>query len=643
MTNRYQFNVCVLVLQLLLFHKGIAQFPPIDSVRREIISSADDPGRAKAILGLTRYMNSVPVDTLSHYFKEASLMAARTGDQSLQRWASYVLAACELKKGHTEKVISLIDTARIFQFKQSDDQPLYYKLKLLKANALNRLNERLKALDLQYELLRQAEKDGYLLAQTYLLNYIGATYLNTGRTTDAREQWLKGLQLIREHPSKDFDEIETVIHSNLILYYFNLLDSGRNKLMTDSFLYYTNRSIDLSRRHQVYWIEASALTYRGDYYAMAGRVNEGEQDFNQAVAIRNLIGDPLYTTNDLIRLASFFLHQKKYDSSISVLHRAMKEMKRGHLSEPQMQILALLSVAYKSKGDYRAYSQSLEQFILDADTAYRLNAAEKMAEISTRYDVQKKEATIIRQQLELSRRFNYIVASLLLLAIAVPLTYFYIRRYKRTQAEKSLVAVKDAEEKERRRIAAELHDNIGVQANAILHNSRLLNDESLEREQLVNNLQETARDMLGNLRETVWALKRTDVTCAETWIRLIHFVSQVKRNFSDIQFSISGDTPAEQKITSIRALHLMMVVKESVHNAIRHSASATISIKSSYQDEWKIIIRDQGQGFDVMAKEGQPDSNGLLNMKERAAAGHFRVIVRSVMQQGTEVEICFPV
>lgn len=62
-------------------------------------------------------------------------------------------------------------------------------------------------------------------------------------------------------------------------------------------------------------------------------------------------------------------------------------------------------------------------------------------------------------------------------------------------------AVKDAEENERRRIAAELHDNLGVQANAILHNSSLLQGENASTNTVVSEYQETAKEMLHDLRK----------------------------------------------------------------------------------------------------------------------------------------------
>ena len=505
------------------------------------------------------------------------------------------------------------------------------------------MNERARALELQLSLLKEAENDKNILAQCYLLNYTGATYLNSGRPVDGRDRWLKALQLVRQHPSQELNEIETVLHSNLMLYYYGLLDSARNIPMKDSFLYYVNRTITESRDRQVYWVLASALAYRGDYYGRLGLQQQGEQDIREAISLRARIGDPLYTTNDLIRLATFYLYQKQYDSSISILHQAMTEMKRGHLTEPNLQVLGLLSLVYKTKGDFKAYSGALEKFILDADTANRLNAADKIAAITTRYDVQKKEATIIKQQLQLAQRLNYVIATLLLVAISIPIVIVYIRRQNKKQRLKNETAVKDAEEKERKRIAAELHDNIGVQANAILHNSSLLNGGEQDTDRLLNNLQETARDMLGNLRETVWALKKSDATCAETWLRLVNFVKQVKRNFEDIRFDIKGDNPGELPIASVKALHVIMVVKEAVNNAVKHAGASDIQVLSRYEEEWTIVVSDNGKGFDSSALQGNIDSNGLANMQERAGAGQFKIDLHSIPHAGTCIILTIPV
>lgn len=620
-----------------------AQFPPIDAIREKARKAPGDKAELTAILELARYRNSLNADTAAVYFTRAKQIALRYNDERSLRWAEYLLLAGELTKGKTDSVLLKLDANPVFRFPKAEDPELYYKLRLLKANVLNRTNEKAKAIEWQLLTLTEAEKDKNLLAQCFLRNYIGASYINSGKSAEARAIWLETLLLLEGKPDEKLKEIEVTIYSNLALYYFQQLYSSLKQPITDSFLLYNNIVIRESRLHDIYWLLPTALSYRGEYYGLQQMWKEGEADFREAVSIRNRIGDPLYTINDMVRLASFYGMQKQYDSAINVLQESIQVIKKTHINEALVRVSALLGYMYKQKGDYKAYSAALEQFILDADTAVRMNAADRINEIMARYDVQKKETLIANQKLELAQRKLYIIVTSLLFVLSLILFYFYFREYKRKQSLRNAEAVLDAENRERKRIAAELHDNMGVHANAILHNASMLGNSASGNAPLIHNLQETAKEMLGSLRETVWALKSTDVTCAETWLRLVNFIQQSKRNFSGIGFSISGAAPDTVLITSVKALHIIMVIKEAVTNSIKHAEAERITITGTYAGQWEIRVEDNGKGFDLDRQQSGAESNGLLNMKDRALAGKFSVTVQSEPGKGTAVVLLIPV
>jgi len=170
-------------------------------------------------------------------------------------------------------------------------------------------------------------------------------------------------------------------------------------------------------------------------------------------------------------------------------------------------------------------------------------------------------------------------------------------------------AVVTAEDNQRKRIAADLHDNLGVQANAILYGTELLIQENEEKGVLVNNLHDTAKDMLVSLRETLWAMKTADVTAAEVWLRIINFSKQMQRYYQAISITTSGTVPDDFYMNSAKALNAVLIVQEAVNNAARHAMAAIILIKSEPgAGAWQIEIMDDGKGFDITAmqkKKGQ--------------------------------------
>lgn len=206
----------------------------------------------------------------------------------------------------------------------------------------------------------------------------------------------------------------------------------------------------------------------------------------------------------------------------------------------------------------------------------------------------------------------------------------------------AIEAVAEAEEAERKRIAADLHDNLGAQANAILYSTELLQQEESEKGVLVNNLHDTARDMLTSLRETLWALKKTEVTASDIWVRLINFSKQLARHYSSVKITAEGMAPPFQ-LSATRALNIVFIVQEALNNAVRHSGAESISITSEYSgNAWRLEVKDNGKGFDVRSDNKKPESYGLNNMAERATAAGADISISSADAKGTRIELRVP-
>jgi signal transduction histidine kinase len=233
---------------------------------------------------------------------------------------------------------------------------------------------------------------------------------------------------------------------------------------------------------------------------------------------------------------------------------------------------------------------------------------------------------------------RYYIEEKMLNAIKEKITSEYLLMEEKKQKQREL---KEQEEKERKRIAAELHDNLGVQANAILHNSSLLIETNVENKAVVNNLQDTAKEMLHNLRETLWAMKTADVTATDLWLRIINFMKQMGRHYTTIHFKIEGEAPGSFIIPSNRALNIVLILQEAVNNAVKHAAATTITASGKMEDNgWNISVTDNGKGFvSAASKDPKTESYGLGNMKERAATSAIALLISSEAGKGSCVQL----
>jgi len=211
----------------------------------------------------------------------------------------------------------------------------------------------------------------------------------------------------------------------------------------------------------------------------------------------------------------------------------------------------------------------------------------------------------------------------------------YARKLQQLEHEKQL-------KQERERISKDLHDSLGAYANAVLYNTELLEKEKTEekRNELVEDLKFASKNIITSLRETVWALKQENYTAEECLVRIRNFIQPLSKYYSYIRFHIEGEAPAGLSLHSVKALNLVMIVQEAISNSIKHAGADMISV-NNFTDatEWKIVISDNGKGFDYLSMKKLEKGNGLYNMEQRATESGFGLTLTSNEKKGTEITI----
>ncbi|HWR33613.1 MAG TPA: tetratricopeptide repeat protein, partial [Chitinophagaceae bacterium] len=518
---------------------------------------------------------------------------------------------------------------------------IYVKLYGLKGNILNRTAKLNDLMAHNFELIQLAEekKDTFGMAR----GTIGIGNVNSKlKKYDEALQWYhKALALMKNSVYKGK---LSFVYNNTGIVFFHLQNQ-------DSALFYVKEGIKYSRDEEALTDLANSLFLYGGLLSEYNRLEEAEQSFKEAIEVRRRIGDIYFLVTDMGQLAFFYANTKKSDKGIALCKEAIKlAEENGPMYSNMSSLYEVLGKNYLAAGNYKNYSEALVKMLELKDSVYKINSAEQMAEQETRFEVQKKEATIAKQKLKLIRRNLLVYGSLLFFMVVLVTGWFVFRRYRQRQKlkmeraleqEKKIAAhsVKEAEEKERKRIAADLHDNLGVQANAILYNTELLKQENTGNDELVGDLHDTAKEMLLNLRETLWAMKTSDIMAADLWLRIISFCKQMGRHYTLIKFTTEGNAPANVFMPSARALNIVMMIQEAVNNAVKHSGANKIIIKSNMTDKgWQLRVLDNGHGFDLQRALKKNDSNGLRNMQERARAAGLNLNVEA-NQEGTCISI----
>ncbi len=207
--------------------------------------------------------------------------------------------------------------------------------------------------------------------------------------------------------------------------------------------------------------------------------------------------------------------------------------------------------------------------------------------------------------------------------------------------------LEDAKEEERRRIAQELHDEMGQALSAVKINLKALgrlSEDEAESERvgdaltLVDGIIRHVRALSLDLRPPL--LDELGLVAA-----LRGYVEgQSVRSGVEIAVETNaeaGDIPAEIAIAAFR------IVQESVHNVLRHAPTArriTVAVRRDPQ-RLGLTVRDDGQGFDLAAALERATTGrhlGLLGMRERieALGGSFEIETRP--GRGTGVHAVIP-
>lgn len=196
-----------------------------------------------------------------------------------------------------------------------------------------------------------------------------------------------------------------------------------------------------------------------------------------------------------------------------------------------------------------------------------------------------------------------------------------------------------AQEAERRRIARELHDEIGQLLTGLILRGETLARRAPEalRADIVA-LREGARDAAEEVRLIAQRLRPEALDELGLQSALLALCTTVgERAGLKVDRRLERDVP----LTSEEELVIYRVAQESLTNVVRHARAShvTLTFGSSTDRGVVLVVRDDGVG---LSADGAGGSNGIRGMRERALLVGAELSVRAVEPCGTEVSLRLP-
>ncbi len=217
-------------------------------------------------------------------------------------------------------------------------------------------------------------------------------------------------------------------------------------------------------------------------------------------------------------------------------------------------------------------------------------------------------------------------------------TFFGRDLTERRRLERELLSASDNEQQ---RIGADLHDGLGQQLTGLACMAAALRDRLRAKLPAETATAEMVARLANEATEQSRALARglSPVTLEEhglaTALEDLSYQAQRLHNI-ECRFTLRGPSP---EMDHIGAIHLYRIVQEAIHNAVRHGTAQRVRVGLVTRgDRHRLIILDDGQGFDTQGQRGA-SGRGLRLMHYRANMLGGVLTVRSSLGLGARV-IC---
>lgn len=214
-----------------------------------------------------------------------------------------------------------------------------------------------------------------------------------------------------------------------------------------------------------------------------------------------------------------------------------------------------------------------------------------------------------------------------------------IQELLKSEELKSAYALLEGQDKERERIAQDLHDRMGGQLSTINMYLDLLEKEQLnpKQQELVLKVKKATDSTIEEVRNTAHDLSNSTLNYYGL-SKAIEHLCVVLRDSKKI--AVQFHSSVQQDIPSLIARDIYNVIQELITNTIRHAEAQEIRIElTSIEDEVNLIYEDNGKGFDSNAKKS---GIGTKNIKLRVQKHNGNVVVESNERIGTSYIIEIP-
>ncbi|ANH83763.1 histidine kinase [Niabella ginsenosidivorans] len=502
-----------------------------------------------------------------------------------------------------------------------------------------------------------AQKANDTLLTGFIYADIGMIFMNQKLYTKAADFYRKSIQLLDLLPDKLYALLPALDNRALNFCYMDSLKQAASII---------NRVGSVLKSYPPSDYQLDLALTKGVYLRKSKNYHASIQVLRQAIQLADSLQNTALKFNLLIELHSTYMAMKHYPESLNILLDALKT-DQYHYLDDRLQLAQKLTETYDRLNDvpnaYKwmktytqlqdsVYTRDFKNSISNMDTRFRLSEKEKQVAL---LQAANKEAALKAKNTRLSNSILIVLCLVILLAfgfffityrtgkkLALQKELNYQQQLKEMEQRQQIVtteAMLEGEERERRRVARDLHDGLGGMLAGIKmklsgHVKQLQYKEEKEQKELAG--------IISQLDNSVSELRRIARNMMPE--SLIRFGLQTA--LKDLcESMMSGDIrisfiafDIDEQIDLSKQVVIYRIIQEILANAIRHSHARNIMVQcSQHSSRFYVTVEDDGIGFNktTSGKKGI----GLTNIENRVKYLNGTLDVVSAPDQGTTINM----
>ncbi len=411
--------------------------------------------------------------------------------------------------------------------------------------------------------------------------------------------------------------------------------------------HYLDSSLTIAQEYGLIQMQYLALAHKGGVFLQKKMPWQALDYLSQTQRLKGAV-NPDYQVFAAILTGEAYLAMEKHEQAKRFFLSALKKAEKNKLNE--LPVHALLAQVYKHQGQYREALKHHETYKKLSDELLNKETTQQINQMNVRYSTVQKDKEIARNQLLISIQKNQlktqrlwitgISACTVILGLCLWMLYRNYRHKQqlgeKTQEIQQLKATLLGEEKERRRMARELHDGIVSQLMAIrlgIHTLKERDDVILpeELEEVHSQIKETTDDLRKAAHNLIPdALQDHGLAAA-----VVLLCEKTEKNTGlDVTLEVFQDIP---RYDPDMELSTFRIIQELVQNVLKHARARTLLVQLSCRNDiLHITVEDDGTGI---PKHHNGHGAGLKNIMDRIKAINGMIHVESVPGGGTTIYI----